>query len=262
LAVMLSGFYFDRYHDQRSLSPGEMHQIISQPLSVEKKIPKKSDPLVQKSSLTALAAGTGAPPTQTQLKDVTKAESEKYNPILSVRANTSNAVSFTKVSGISRTNTAGYGKVVVPKDVTVSRMIRQVYGRFSGKLLSQFMASNPGIQSPDHVPAGIRLFFPVSEFAKPVPETGIFSVLMETRQFPQAFLTAMSRKYTKHVPVRILAFPLADGTFLYHVVLDYSFATRHQGMTFMKKNYPDVTPNFLDMVSWTPEQSTTKGSAL
>ncbi len=141
-------------------------------------------------------------------------------------------------------------------------MIHRVYGKFTPKLLSQIMVGNPDIQSPEHVRAGMDLSFPVSESAKPFPRTGIYHVFMETGEFARAFSKAMSGEYTKNVPVRILPRPLPDDRFLFYVILDCPFGTRARGLTFMEKNYPEVTPNFLDMVSLGPEQSATKGSAL
>ncbi len=178
---------------------------------------------------------------------------------------TSTTLSSQEALQVSRTDMSrGYGEaaVPVPPDVTVFRMINRVYGRFSDKLLLQFMASNPKIQSPEHVLAGTDLFFPVSEFAKPVPETGIFPVIMETKKFSIAFSKALSREFTKDMPVRILAHPLANGSFFFRVILDHSFGTQSQGLAFMEKKYPNFPLDFLDMVSLAPGQTITKGSAL
>ncbi len=124
------------------------------------------------------------------------------------------------------------------------------------------MTSNPDIQSPEHVRAGMDLFFPVSEAAKPFPKTGIYHVFMETGEFARAFSKAMSGEYTKSVPVRILPRLLPDDRFLFYVILNHSFDRRPRGLTFKKKNYPEVTPDLLDMESLESEQSATKGSAL
>lgn len=198
------------------------------------------------------------PGTNSPVLSVQKKVPKRFIPILSASGYTNSSI------GLSATEDSppGYGRALVPPDVTVFRMIHRVYGQFSDTLLSQLMASNPGINSPEHVLAGMDLVFPVSEFAKPIPRTGIFPVFLETRDFSQAFSKALDKEYTKNTPVRILATPLSTNDFLFRVILDHSFDTQSQGRIFMGEKYPDFSPNFVDMVSLGSKQFSTKGSAL
>ena len=131
-----------------------------------------------------------------------------------------------------------YGKIKVPENATLARMMRLIYGSFRYSYLNKLIKYNSNLNDPNNVKTGMIINFPVIESSDYPDDKEFFIVLFETDNFKKSFITAHSYQ-TSEFNVRILPVWRKDKGFFFPVVINKSFVSLNAANKY-KKSQPEI----------------------
>jgi len=148
------------------------------------------------------------------------------------------SVGTSSISPLDQVPPDVYGSILVPANTTMVHMINLVYGTYSSELLNQVMTYNKNILDPDRLLSGIPLHFPVPTKKKEYPDHTVFLLILQTRDFNQAFAKAAS--VNKDIDVRILPLWYQGKEWVFNVIIDRPFENQDKAIAFLKNSEPGI----------------------
>ncbi len=133
---------------------------------------------------------------------------------------------------------SAYGRIKVPENATLARMMRIIYGSFRYSYLNKLIKYNSNLNDPNTVKAGMNLYFPVIENSDYPDDKKVFIVLFETDNFEKSFITAHNYQ-PSDFSVRILPVWNENKGFLFPVVINKPFGSLTAAKKY-KKNQPEI----------------------
>jgi general secretion pathway protein A len=144
-------------------------------------------------------------------------------------------------------NPKNYGSIKVPKNATLARMMRIIYGSFRYSYLDKLIKYNSNLTDPNTVKAGMKINFPVLRSSEKLDDKKIFIVIFESDNFEKSF--AKAHNYlTPNFNVRILPVWRKDKGFFFPVVINKTFVSMTAAKKY-KKRLPEIISAECKLVS-------------
>lgn len=167
-----------------------------------------------------------------------KENQNSFESMPEIKTNINKPENFQDINKTAFKKPAVYGSIPIPKNATLAKMMRTIYGSYRSSYLNKLIGYNSNIDDPNILKAGTNIIFPVIDYSNNYNDKKIFIILFETYNFKKSFNAALGYQGSDF-SVRILPVWKNDKRFFFPVVVNKPFISMIEADKY-KKNLPEI----------------------